>query len=69
MNGGPSDYYGFSWNETYKFEINLSQKKFTIRDSIPSSMKSERWVGNDRALIYMDQVHYYQDGIWVSGAW
>jgi len=69
MNGGPSDYYGFSWNETYKFEINLSQKKFTVRDSLPSSMKSERWVGNDRALIYMDQVHYYQDGIWVSGAW
>ena len=69
MNGGPSDYYGFSWNETYKFEINLSQKKFTARNSLPSSIKSDRWIGNDRALIFMDQVHYYQDGIWVSGAW
>lgn len=69
MNGGPSDYYGFSWNETYKFEVNLSQKKFTVRKSLPSSLKSERWIGNDRAVIYMDQVHYYQDGIWVSGTW
>lgn len=69
MNGGPSDYYGFSWNETHKFEVNLSQKKFTVKNSLPSSLKSERWIGNDRAVIYMDQVHYYQDGIWVSGSW
>ena len=69
MYSGPSDYYGFTRNETAKFEINLSQKKIITRASLPSSMKSERWVGNDRAVIYRDQVHYYQDGTWVSGAW
>ena len=69
MNGGPSDYYGFTRNETAKFEINLSQKKITTKTSLPSSMKSERWIANDRALIFMDQVHYYQDGVWVSGSW
>ena len=69
MYGGPSDYYGFTRNETAKFEINLSQKKITTRASLPSSLKSERWIGNDRAVIYLDQVHYYQDGTWVSGAW
>ncbi len=67
--GKPSDYYGFTQNETAKFEVNLSQKKITARTSLPSTMKSERWIGNDRSIIYMDQVHYYQDGIWVSGAW
>jgi hypothetical protein len=69
MNGGLSDYYGFTRNETAKFEINLSQKKITTRASLPSYLKSERWVGNDRAVIYMDQVHYYQDGTWLSGTW
>ncbi len=69
MYGGPSDYYGFTRNETAKFEINLSQKKITTSVSLPSSLKSERWIGNDRAVIYRDQVHYYQDGTWVSGYW
>jgi hypothetical protein len=69
MYGRPSDYYGFTQNETAKFEVNLSQKKITAKTSLPSSMKSERWIGNDRSIIYMDQVHYYQDGAWVSGAW
>ena len=69
MYGRPSDYYGFTQNETAKFEVNLSQKKITAKISLPSSMKSERWIGNDRSMIYMDQVHYYQDGTWVSGAW
>ena len=69
LNGGPSDYYGFTRNETAKFEINLSQKKINTKTSLPSSMKSERWIANDRAVIFMDQVHYYQDGVWVSGAW
>ena len=69
MNGGPSDYYGFTRNETAKFEINLSQKKITTKTSLPSSMKSERWIANDRALIFMEQVHYYQDGVWVTGSW
>lgn len=69
MYGGASDYYGFTRNETAKFEINLGQKKITAKTSLPSSLKSERWIGNDRALIFMDQVHYYQDGEWVTGNW
>jgi hypothetical protein len=69
MYGRPSDYYGFTQNETAKFEVNLSQKKITAKTSLPSTMKSERWIGNDRSIIYMDQVHYYQDGQWTSGAW
>jgi uncharacterized secreted protein with C-terminal beta-propeller domain len=67
--GVPSDYYGFTRNETAKFEINLSQKKIITKNSLPSSLKSERWIGNDRALIYLDQVHYYQDGVWISASW
>jgi len=67
--GMPSDLYGFTQNETAKFEVNLSQKKITAKTSLPSTMKSERWIGNDRSVIYMDQVHYYQDGAWVSGSW
>lgn len=69
MNGEPSDYYGFTRNETTKFEINLSQKKITTRAPLPSSLQSERWIANDRSLMFMDQVHYYQDGVWVSGSW
>jgi hypothetical protein len=69
MNGGQSDYYGFTRNETAKIEINLSQKKLTAKTSLPSSIKSERWISNDRALIFMDQVHFYQDGVWVTGGW
>ena len=69
MNGGQSDYYGFTRNETAKIEINLSQKRISTKTSLPSSMKSERWIGNDRVVIYRDQVHYYQDGTWVSGTW
>jgi len=67
--GKPSDYYAFTRNETSKFEINLSQKKIIAKNSLPSSLKSERWIGNDRALIYLDQVHYYQDGEWISAGW
>ncbi|MDH4480583.1 MAG: beta-propeller domain-containing protein [Rhodoferax sp.] len=69
MYGKPSDLYGFTQNETAKFEVDLSQKKITAKTSLPSTMKPERWIGNDRSVIYMDQVHYYQDGAWVSGSW
>jgi hypothetical protein len=69
MYGSASDYFGFTRNEITKFEINLAQKKIAPRASLPSSIRSERWIGNDRALIFMDQVHYYQDGLWLTGNW
>jgi hypothetical protein len=69
MYGGASDYYGFTHNEIAKFQINLLDKKITAQTPLPSAMTSERWIGNDRSIIFMDQVHYYQDGVWLSGSW
>ncbi len=67
--GRPSDYYGFTRTELQRLEVNLSTSVLTARKALPSSLAAERDIGNDRALLWNDQAHWYQNGTWLSAPW
>lgn len=67
--GAASDYFGFTHNEIDKFEIDLSAKTLTGRKPMVSELPGQRDISRDRALLWNDQVHYYQDGTWQSAPW
>lgn len=69
MTGQPSDYYGFTRTELQRLEVNLSTSALTARKPLPSSLAAERDISNDRALLWNDQSHWYQDGTWLSAPW
>ena len=69
MTGAPNDYYGFTRTELQKFEINLATQSLTARTALPSSLPGQRDIGGDRALLWNDQVHWYQGGTWRSAPW
>ncbi len=69
MTGAANDYYRFTRSELQKFDIDLGQKSLSPRPALPSSLAAERDISNDRSVLWNDQVHYYQDGVWRSGAW
>lgn len=67
--GAVSDYYQFTRTELQKFEIDLGQRSLSARTPLASSLPGERYIGDDRSLLWNDQVHYYQNGSWRSAAW
>jgi uncharacterized secreted protein with C-terminal beta-propeller domain len=67
--GQPSDYYQFTRNELQRFVVDLETRTLQALNPLPSSLSQERSIFNDRALLWQDQVHYYQDGIWLSTPW
>ncbi|MBI5922004.1 MAG: beta-propeller domain-containing protein [Betaproteobacteria bacterium] len=67
--GAVSDYFGYTRTELQRFEIDLAQPGLSLRPALVSSMPKERDIGSDRALLWNDQVHYYQDGAWISAGW
>lgn len=67
--GAASDYFQFTRTELQKFEINLSQPALTPRSALPASTATQRDISRDRSILWNDQVHYYQDGVWRSGVW
>lgn len=69
MTGSPSDYYGFTRTELQKFEINLASQSLTSRAALKSTIPEQRDIRNDRALLWNDQVHWTQNGTWLSAPW
>ena len=67
--GAPSDYYDFTRTELQRLEVNLSASALTALKPLPSSLGPYRDVGNDRALLWNDQAHWYQNGTWLSAPW
>jgi hypothetical protein len=67
--GQPSDYYQFTRNELQRFVVDLETRTLQALNPLPSSLSQERSIFNDRALLWQNQVHYYQDGIWLSTPW
>lgn len=67
--GAPNDYYDFTRTELQRLEVNLSTSALTARMPLPSSPGPYRDVGNDRALLWNDQAHWYRDGRWLSAPW
>jgi hypothetical protein len=69
MSGAPNDYYGFTRTELQKFEINLASQSLTARTAMKSSLPDQRDISNDRSLLWNNQVHWYQNGVWRSAGW
>jgi hypothetical protein len=67
--GGPSDYFDFTRTELQRFAIDLDTQTLSLREPLASDVSGWRMIENDRALLWNDQVHYYQDGGWRSAPW
>ena len=67
--GAASDYYQFTRNELQKFEIDVSARNLMARTPLVSNLSTERDISADRSLLWNEQTHYYQSGIWSSAAW
>ena len=67
--GAVSDYFRFSRTELQKFEVDLGAQTLVARPALASSLPGQRDIGNDRSLLWNDQVHYYQNGNWRSAGW
>ena len=68
-NGAPSDYFDFTRTELQRFEIDLAAKSLLASPAISSTAAGERDISYDRALLWNDQVHWYQNSAWTSAAW
>ena len=62
-------YFQFTRNELQKFDIDIGQATLRARTALPSGVPGQRDIGRDRSILWGDQVHYYQDGVWTSGLW
>ena len=67
--GAASDYFQFTRTELQKFEIDVSAKTITTGIALSSGQSGWRDISADRALLWNNQVHYYQNGNWRSGGW
>ncbi|WP_157979425.1 beta-propeller domain-containing protein [Rhodoferax ferrireducens] len=67
--GAANDYFQFTRTELQKFEIDLSGQSLTPRTPLASTVMGERDIRDDRSLLWNNQVHYYQNGIWRSAGW
>jgi hypothetical protein len=52
-----------------RFEIDLTKQTLVSRASLASSITAERDIGDDRSLLWNEQVHYFRGGGWQSAAW
>ena len=69
VTGAANDYFQFTRTELQKFEIDLSAQSLNARAPLASKLTGERDISSDRSLLWNNQVHYYQDGVWRSGGW
>ncbi len=67
--GAASDYYQFTRTELQRFEIDLSAQSLSARVPLAPQTAGSRDISADRVLLWNDQVHYYQNGLWSSAAW
>lgn len=66
--GKPNDYYAFTRNELQKWEVDLNNKTLKARTPL-TSPSAERDIGDDRSVLWNDQVHYYTGNKWISAPW
>jgi uncharacterized secreted protein with C-terminal beta-propeller domain len=67
--GSTNDYFDFTRSELQRFEVDLATKSLTAVSAVISAQPSWRDISNDRSLLWNDQLHWYQNGIWSSAAW
>ncbi len=65
----PSQWAPFSRTEMHRVEVNLGNKTLTATTPVPAAVAGERDISRDRALLWQDQSHYYQQGEWTSSGW
>jgi hypothetical protein len=53
----------------HRIEVNLGNKTLSATAPVPAAVAVERDISRDRALLWQDQSHYYQQGIWTSSGW
>jgi len=64
-----SDYFEFTRTELQKFQIDLSAMTLEAQKPLSSNLPGQRDISHDRSLLWNNQVHYYQDGNWLSAPW
>ena len=64
-----SNYFQFTRTELQRFDIDLTKQTLVSRSSLASSITAERDIGDDRSLLWNEQVHYFRGGGWQSAAW
>lgn len=71
LTGKPSDYWSYTRTELQRFDVDLAAAKLTQRPALAGTVTTpgDRSITADRSLLWGDQVHWYQDGVWASGAW
>lgn len=67
--GAPNDYYQFTRTELQRLEVNLTAQSLSSRAPLASALSTERDISNDRSLLWNDQVHWFQNGLWSSSPW
>ena len=67
--GAANTYFQHTRTELQTFEVTLDAMTLTPRAALPAISKLERDIRNDRAILWNEQVHYYQDGLWSATAW
>jgi hypothetical protein len=67
--GAANDYFLFTRTELQKFDIDLTARTLQSRAPLASTLAQERDISTDRSLLWNDQVHYYQSGVWSSALW
>lgn len=67
--GAPNDYYRFTRTELQRLEVNLGAQSLSARTPLPGRLSTERDISNDRSLLWNDQVHWFQNGLWSSSPW
>lgn len=67
--GAASDYFQFTRTELQKFEIDTVARSLKGRTPLVSVLPAERDIAADRSLIWNEQTHYYQSGVWSSAGW
>jgi uncharacterized secreted protein with C-terminal beta-propeller domain len=67
--GAPNDYYAYTRTELQRFEVDVTSQSLSAISAVASTVLGERDISNDRSLLWNNQVHWYQNGPWVSAGW
>jgi hypothetical protein len=67
--GAASDSFDFTRTELQRFDIELTTRTIGAKSPLSAANPAQRDIQFDRALLWNDQFHYYQDGRWTSLLW
>jgi len=68
--GKPNDFYQYTRTELQRFQVDLGARQLTPLPALATNLPAgERPIASDRALLWNDQVHWFQGGVWRSGQW